>query len=52
MNLEWLNGIFFKALNDLSKIDRQMGKETRTQREESLLDEINHIKDSLPTRKV
>ena len=40
-------GIFFKALNDLSNIDRKMGKETRTQFEKSLLDEINQIKDSL-----
>ena len=42
--------IFFNALNDLSNIDRKMGKETRTQFEKSLLDEINQIKDSLKTK--
>ena len=45
-----IQGIFFKALNDLSNIDRKMGKETRTQFEKSLLDEINQIKDSLQTK--
>ena len=45
-----VQGIFFKALNDLSNIDRKMGKETRTQFEKSLLDEINQIKDSLKTK--
>ena len=42
--------IFFKALNNLSKIDFQMDEEKRTQFEKSLLDEINQIKDYLQTK--
>ena len=45
-----IQGLYFKALNELSEIDRKMGKETRTQFEKSLLEEINQLKNSLKTK--
>ena len=39
-----LQTLYFKTLNELSDIDRKMGAENRNQFEKSLLEEINDIK--------
>ena len=50
MNLDWPRENYLRPLNELSKIDRQLGKETGKQFEKSLLDELNQIKDPLQTK--
>ena len=38
---------YFKALNELSEVDRKLSSETRSQFEKTLMDEINNIKTAL-----